>query len=287
LPIPEEAVDFHRRNNRQSATFWEQFADHRARVTRLAAEAGGGRLAVLGAGNCNDVDLTELAARFREVHLFDIDAEAVQRARARQLPATAESLVLRAPVDLSGAIPLLADLRASPATAAPIADLAGACARNVVAAIGESFDAVVSACVLSQIMHSVGRVLGVDHADLGRVRSALALAHTRSLAQLVEPGGTGVLVTDVCSSRLEPCLEKRFASGNPQALLGELEREGATLSGTAPSSHLDALTRAGAHPPLAAAARVVGPWLWRMGPVALLVYANVFPRSEAPAGRDQ
>jgi hypothetical protein len=278
LRIPEEAIDYHRRNNRQSLTCWEQFSDHRANVTRLALEAGGGRLAVLGAGNCNDLDLPELSERFGAIHLIDIDAEAVHRARARQLPATAESLVLRAPVDLSGAIPWLLEVRTSRPTPPEISGLPEECVRNVVAAIGESFDSVVSACVLSQIMHSVGRILGVDHPDLGRVRTALALAHTRSLASLVKPGGTGVLVTDVCTSRLVPSLEQRFAAGDRQSLLGDLERGGAILTGTGPSSHLEALTRDAAGGPLAAAARVVGPWLWRMGPLVLLTYAIVFTR---------
>jgi hypothetical protein len=280
LRIPEEAIETHRRNNRQSATCWAQFASHRAIVTRLAREAGGRRLAVLGAGNCNDLDLPELGERFAEIHLMDIDAEAVHRARARQLPATAESLVLRAPVDLSGAMPWLLELGTRRPTAPEIAALPDECARNVVAAIGESFDAVVSACVLSQIMHSAGRVLGVDHPDLGRARSALALAHTRALARLVDPGGPGVLVTDACSSRLDPSLGERFSRGDRQSLLGELERDGLILAGTGPSSHLEALTREGPDAPLAAAARVVGPWLWRMGPLVLLVYAIVFTRRE-------
>jgi hypothetical protein len=280
LRIPEEAVDFQRRNNRQSATCWQQFADHRAHVTRLAREAGGGRLAVLGAGNCNDLELPELSERFGQIHLIDIDDEAITRARSRQLPATAGSLVLRAPVDVSGAMPWLDELRTGRPTAAPIDALPELCVRNVVTAIGETFDAVVSACVLSQIMHTVGRVLGVDHPDLGRVRSALAVAHTRSLARLVRPGGTGVLVTDVCTSRLDPSLEGRFARCDRQSLLGDLERDGAILSGTGPSVHLEALTRPAAGGPLAGAARVVGPWLWHMGPLALLVYAIVFTRAE-------
>jgi hypothetical protein len=281
LRIPEEAVDLQRRNNRQSATCWEQFADHRARVTSLAGRADGGRLAVLGAGNCNDLELPELCARFREIHLVDIDSEALHRARGRQLPGTAASLVLRAPVDLSGAMERLLALRAGRPTPAQLADLPEACCRTVAEAVDDVFDTVVSACVLSQIEHSVGRILGVDHPDLTSVRSAIALGHTCSVVRLVRPGGTGVLVSDVCSSKLDPSLEERFARSDGRSLLRDLERAGTVLSGTAPSSHLDALTGRSGIGPLVADAHIVDPWLWRMGPLVLLVYAIVFTRRDA------
>ena len=59
------------------------FAEHRARLTREIAErapaSGRGRLCLLGAGNANDVDLELLAKRFAEVHLVDLDRDAVGR----------------------------------------------------------------------------------------------------------------------------------------------------------------------------------------------------------------
>ena len=41
---------------------------------------------MLGAGNANDLDLEQLARRFDEVHLVDIDAAALARATGRQTP---------------------------------------------------------------------------------------------------------------------------------------------------------------------------------------------------------
>src|SRR5262245_25844709 len=87
------------------------FAEHRARLTRELLErapAGGvGRLCLLGAGNANDVDLGALASAFAEVHLVDIDAASVARARARVPGPAQERLLLHAPVDASG---LFADI---------------------------------------------------------------------------------------------------------------------------------------------------------------------------------
>src|SRR5437660_103300 len=62
----------HRRNNRETAEGWQPFAEHRARVTGLLLP-GARRLAVLGAGNCNELDLTALGDAYREIHLADPD----------------------------------------------------------------------------------------------------------------------------------------------------------------------------------------------------------------------
>ena len=97
-------------SNRSAVGHAGHFAGHRARLTeeicaRAPTGAGAGaptRLCLLGAGNAYDVDLEQLAARFDEIHLCDIDLESVQRARANAAPELARRLVLHAPVDLSG-----------------------------------------------------------------------------------------------------------------------------------------------------------------------------------------
>ena len=99
-------------SSNESATGHEAtFADHRARLTREIAErapaAGGGRLCLLGAGNANDVDLDALAARFAEIHLCDIDTDAVARAIARVPAPLRAQLVAHAPLDASGMFDLL------------------------------------------------------------------------------------------------------------------------------------------------------------------------------------
>jgi hypothetical protein len=279
-PNLDDLCQLQRRNNRQSASSWEPFADHRARVTALALGSGEPqqRIAVLGAGNCNDLDLPALAARFRTIHLVDIDPEALRRARDRQLPGTAASLVLRAPLDLSGAWVVLPQYRSRRATASELSDIPVASAERVASALPETFDVVLSACVLSQILHACGVALGVDHPDLAGVREALSLAHLHALVRLVRPGGTGVLVTDTCSSLLYPALEDRFRAPSPRALIDDLEETGAVLTGTRPSAVLGALAGDPSLAPQVERVRRVEPWLWRMGAIVLLVYAVAFER---------
>src|SRR5262245_46170533 len=90
-------------DSNESATGHETFfAEHRARVTREIAErapaSAGGRLCLLGAGNANDVDLDALAAHFAEIHLVDLDPDAVARAIARVPPPQRGRLVPHAPL---------------------------------------------------------------------------------------------------------------------------------------------------------------------------------------------
>jgi hypothetical protein len=276
--ISDELIDLQRRNNRQSVGCWEDFDDHRSRVMSLVSATAGERIALLGAGNCNDVDLSELAVRFREIHLVDLDDQALHRARGKQLPSTAASLVLRAPLDLSGALELMPAWRAGRATATQITSMPETCAGRVRAALPETYDTVVSACLLSQMMHGCGIALGAEHPDLRAVRAALALAHVRSLVELLRPGGTGVLISDTCSARLYPPLEERWRQMPSRALLEQLDESGTVFDGTAPSKLFAALTTDGIVAPRVESVRIVDPWLWRMGPIVLLTYGIVFRR---------
>jgi hypothetical protein len=56
--------------NKSSAAAWEPFTSHREKVTALlTGSAAGGRLCVLGAGNCNDLDLARLLLAYAEITL--------------------------------------------------------------------------------------------------------------------------------------------------------------------------------------------------------------------------
>jgi len=70
-----------RRMNATTAGNRAWFAAHRQRIeVLLRKNPRGARLCVLGAGNCNDLDLPELAGHFGEIHLVDLDATATRNA---------------------------------------------------------------------------------------------------------------------------------------------------------------------------------------------------------------
>jgi hypothetical protein len=278
-PIPGDLVEVHRRYNRNSADLWEPFASHRSRVTGLALAASGPRLAVLGAGNCNDLDLGALAGSFEQIHLADLDADALARARDRQPAEVVRKLSLHAPVDLSGALAQLKSFARQPPTRSQLAALPSASADAVAAALPGPFDAVLSAALLSQIMHGCRVAMGVKHPHLEVVAKALSTGHLRAMAQLLRPGGTAVLVTDTATTETTPLLE-RWATSRPLPLLEQLQQEDALLSGTDPALLLTTLA---SDPVLSALVRppqLTEPWLWTLGPHTLMVYALLFERKD-------
>jgi hypothetical protein len=91
------------RMNQSTRGQWDWYASHRRAIERLIVpETRGGRICVLGAGNCNDLDLKWLAGAYAEVHLVDIDPVALERAGARQGVTDAAGIRRYAPVDLTG-----------------------------------------------------------------------------------------------------------------------------------------------------------------------------------------
>jgi len=279
--LPQDLVKVHLRNNRNSAGNWEDFAPHRGRMTAMlldAAPATPGTLAILGAGNCNDVDLPALAARYREIHLVDVDTEAVTAARDRQPPAVAGAVVLHAPVDLSGALPRIPGFRAKPPTTpTQVEALAKSCVDNVRAALPDIYDTVVSACILSQIMHGARLAIGATPV-LNNIADGLAAGHVRALAQLTRPGGTAILATDAVSSESYP-LEELWGDRPPLDLLAELEHTDNVFSCTGPIYLRRLLARDPAVAPLVGPPRIIETWLWRLGAkITLMAYALVIKR---------
>jgi hypothetical protein len=262
MPRPSAIETRQARNNAETAGHWELYAGHRRRLSdsiALALGSGGGRLCVLGAGNANDLDLGRLRRSAREVHLVDLDGEALRRAQAR----AGGPLVLHAPVDV-GLSP--GRWRSAPPSAAQRRALPGRVAAAVAAALPGPFDVVVSDCLLTQLYEGCYRNLG----SVSWLRDVLALALAVHVEVMVAlgAGGRGLLVTDALSSETYPLDE--WPVGGER--LHELGRQGRLFTGTAPPVLLSALRAAGAQSP-----RLLPPWPWRQAHACtLLVYAVGF-----------
>src|ERR1041385_435299 len=96
------------KQNHSTRHQWELYRSHRQQIERfiVPAERGQESICVLGAGNCNDLDLKWLSDVYREVALVDIDVEAPSQAARRQ--GVLQRVRLHAPVDLTGIAPSLA-----------------------------------------------------------------------------------------------------------------------------------------------------------------------------------
>lgn len=272
---------------------WLLYADHRARLTEAilsspsSTTSGEDRLCLLGAGACNDVDLSALAARFREIHLVDIDEAALARAVARQTPEVRARLRRHAPVDLSGLTPHLGGWRKGPPTFGQVEAAAAAGRDAVLARLPGPFDVVASTCVLTQMSFHLTDVLGDDHLMIGPIRQALIVAHLGSLLGLVAPGGGALFACDLVSSSFYPLddLPVDCTPRDLRAVMADVVDSETFYLAANPTLIRRLLRRDDALRGLADEPQLLDPWLWT-GPRerTYLVYALRLRRAAAAAG---
>jgi SAM-dependent methyltransferase len=281
----DEQFEEQRASNASGLPHFDAFRGHREQLTRLiegsgvrAQGSGGERLCVLGAGNAYDLELEELLTRFAEVHLVDIDADAVGRARARVPEGPRARLFVHAPIDLSGMFQDIERYGRMQVTAQELMLAPAAGAKRIVAALPGAFDVVVSTCLLTQLQLSLLQLLGDRHQLFVALREFLTLTHLRTLAALTKPGGVALLVTDLCDAALFPAGRPASDADLP-ALMQELVAAGSVIH----SSHPELIQiTLGDDPVLArafAASELSSPWLWQNGPGRrFLVYGMRLPR---------
>jgi hypothetical protein len=280
----EEVLRVQARSNQRADEVADLYTGHRTRLTAavaaLAPPARAGRLCLLGAGNCRDVDLVALGAAYREIHLVDLDERALDRAQARHDAGLRERLTKHAPVDLSGLLGVLDRWRKTVPSGAEIDTAVDRAARDIGRALPAGFDAVVSCCVLTQMLRTFTQALGTEHPRLPDVRRALATIHLRTLVSPLDGAGgaRALFAGDVVSNETYP-LDDLPPGQNLADLLPVLAREGNFFLGTQPA-HLAQILRRdpwlSAH---AGPARPLEPWLWKVGPErTFLVYGFVLGR---------
>jgi hypothetical protein len=267
--------------NRSSHDQWEGFAEHRSHVTaRLAEKASRGvsRLCVLGAGNANDLDLAALLALFREVHLVDLDADALQFGATRQGVAGRPSLHFHPRIDVTGML----DVMTSWTPMTPIANssllaLSHWPSERVSAVLPGPFDVVASTCLISQLLETASHALGPSHRSLSAVLRALRVGHLRLLAELSAPAGTAFLISELASSQKVPELESwNDAELSTKAIA--LEREAHVFGGLDRSALLEILRGDSFLRGRVGLIETSSPWRWRLHERTYLTRSLSFQR---------
>jgi hypothetical protein len=251
-------------NNAATAGAWAAFATHRKRVTGLLqARSAASRLCVLGAGNCNDLDLGELLASHAEIHLVDVDADALSRGIARQNVDAHGSIHRHAPFDLSGQVEAMACW--SPTAPVADADVERCihCATEVAGGLPGPFQLIASNCILSQLIDAMADAIGASHPRFADLVSAVRLGHLRQTADLTAPGGAAVVITDVLSSDTCPELQAATDRDLP-GLLARAVSARNFFHGTSPAVLAavlgsDAVLRSSFLPP-----EWIRPWVWNL-----------------------
>lgn len=282
---------FQSKLNRSTRTHWDWFASHRQQLQGLLLPPGlptrpGGRLCVLGAGNCNDLHLPTLADAFAEVHLVDLDAGAIADAARRQGVDGSPAFRLHGGVDLACIADTLSRWQANRPTNAEIDAALRTLADATPPALGGPFDVVLSPCVLSQLIRSVALALGGGsdagdaHPRFPELLVALRRRHLRTIVHLLAPGGRGILACDLVSTETMP--EVRTADElELQGLMDKALRDRNFFTGLSPSAVRSVLQSDAELARRVERVQVTRPWRWHLGPKrAYLVYAVHFRRRE-------
>jgi hypothetical protein len=243
--------------NRRTEGCWNEFTSHRGRMSRLIRESVQASkkaqvartLCVMGAGNCNDLDLQELSETFDSIALLDIDTDAVSAGMFRQgITRSAKIAVIEA--DLLGTMPEL-----SP------------------------YDVVLSSCVLSQLIGEAVRQSASPEALL-----AVRRKHCLDALRLTSLEGAFLLVTDFVAEATVPEL-MGVADYRLAELVQRLAQQGNFFHCLNPFAVEAFLTR---DPAFRDNGQLRGRrqfWRWNMGESAYLVAAWRSQRVTTP-GRD-
>lgn len=280
-PLAEEQA----RRNRAANDCWDLYAEHREHVMRhLLADVPpeqGGTLCVLGAGNCNDLDLARLSEFFDTIHLVDWDGAAIASGAARQLGASNRTIQLHGDVELTGVGDQLAALSsAAPASSADVAGCIEQASQASQFLLPDPADVVASVCTLSQLIETAIRCLGEQHPDTFALVQAVRQGHLHTIFELLKPGGRAVLITDFVSSETCPELIAADVAQLP-SLVMNLIREHNFFTGVNPFAVAAAIHRDALLSGRIDRIEVSPPWKWQYPARTYAVTAIRFRRASS------
>ncbi len=252
------------RRNTESRSGWDLYRAHRERVTQLVLQAlqplSRGELCVLGAGNCNDLDLHAILATGWRVQLVDLDQSALLAGVEQQGLADDQRIACHGGIDLTGVWDEIAALTPQSdiesvravaqrlATARPTVDLPTG---RIVLSIG----------LLSQLVETATFTIGEKHAGFLELVQGLRLQHLRLAADLVEPGGRLIVTSEIVSTSTAPHIAEATEIELP-SVLSKLLLEGNFFSGLHPSFIGQTLRTDPLLSEQLSNLSVAGPWLW-------------------------
>jgi hypothetical protein len=262
--------------NRSTAGQWGIYRSHREMIERLLAPKDVTEkqrsLCVLGAGNCNDLDLKWLTEVFAQVHLVDIDPDAVESARRRQGVEGSSAIKVHAPVDLTGVADLLSTWKMRPPEDQEVVRCIRQSGETPMPQLGP-FDVVLSPCVLTQLLNPLRQSIGRSHPRFYEALGAMRRRHLRLMASLLKERRKAVVLIDLISSEVYEELP-RVPETDLSAFMERFTARGKSFVGLDPSAirravEDDAELRTTFKP-----MRMTPPWLWHLSlRRTFLVYA--------------
>jgi hypothetical protein len=235
----------------------------------------GSSLCVLGAGNGNDIELGELSNAFENISLVDLDQQALDRLSTATPRNERPGIQYCGGIDVTGMVTELASLDGAIANSDLKATIEKA-ATSERPQIG-TFDVVCSTCLLTQIIDSVCMALPADHPQLVDLIMAMRNRHLSLIVELLNAGGTGILVTDFVSTTTAPELATLDDTQLPKAAFRWISERN-FFTGTNPFILREHYGTNPAIAHLVQSTHLTRPWRWDIGDKQFAVCAVVIQR---------
>ena len=259
--------------NEATRNQWDLYQPHRDEISEILNALGqrkpGGTMAVLGAGNGNDLDLQAWAKHYSKIHLFDFDPNALAFLEEKQLqePAAKSKFAVEPAVDLSGIAKILSQLTAANSgsiTEPFVAELSNKARDPQTVLPGQQFDWVVSSCMLTQLLGSVLESFGDTSPWKNPMMIAVRDGHLKLMSRMLKPNGVGLLITDFVSSDTLPELKQAETKEEVLQLSQQAIEQKNFFTGTNPFSIKESLKRMLVETP-SRPWTIEPPWRWQIG----------------------
>ena len=211
----------------------------------------------IGAGNCQDIDLTALAVSFREIRLIDLDAMAVEAAVSQLATDITSQIRIFAPIDI--AAPLMSLSGIDGFDAARRSELLAALESSSFQNEVPVSDVVISTCLLSQLLDSASQIAPPESPIFLPLIQAVRRGHLVRLLSLTAAAGRALLITDLVSSDTVPDLANTSPAELPKLMLRCLQ-SGNFFSGLNPAVVQHDIQHVPACVQLCATSRILPPW---------------------------
>lgn len=276
------------KRNEESRDLRDSFQGHREKVMQLITSTATQilqdetaklpNLVLLGAGNCLDVDLSELQTRFDTIHLVDVDGDSLVDAATASV--ARDQCDVHAPIDVAAPLMSLTTRDFEPADSEALATTLQMLSTDAVAPEIPESDVVVSLCLLSQLVDTLSGIIGENHAAFSYALKAVRIGHLRRMLTMLRPGGVAILISDVVSSATAPELVDAEESDIPE-LVRKLVDSRNFFSGTNPAivlAELNVLTKTAGGPE---SVHTIDPWKWQPGNRTFAVYGMRIQKKRA------
>ena len=222
---------------------------------------------MIGAGNCQDIDLPALAASFSEIRLIDSDVAAVDAAVSQLAADVTSRIRIFAPFDIAAPLMSLSvfDSHDTAQRSALLEALESSALQNEIPVS----DVVVSTCLLSQLIDSASQIASPVLLPLIQ---AIRRGHLARLLSLTSAAGRALLITDLVSSDTVPDLAQTMPAELPKLMFRCLQ-SGNFFSGLNPAVVQHDIKHIPACVQLCRSSRILPPWHWHLGPRSFAVYA--------------